>query len=79
MVFDRIDENGCGTKVLENRGHVGVEVRANVVGDEGFAVLGAKNQVDVEAGERLRHGLGRPFRAGVGVMTGNPGRCPGLA
>jgi hypothetical protein len=54
-------------------------VRANVVGDEGFAVLGAKNQVDVEAGERLRHGLGRPFRAGVGVMTGHPGRCPGLA
>ena len=47
VVFDGIDENGCGTKVLENRGHVGVEVRANVVGDKGFSVLGAKNQVDV--------------------------------
>ena len=64
VVFDGIDENGRGTQVLKDGGHVGVELGADVVGDEIFAVFGAEDQVDVEAGEGLWHRIGRPFRAG---------------
>ena len=66
-------------EILENGGHVGVQRGANGIADDGFAVLGAENQVHVEAGEGLRHGLGRPFRAWVGLLHFDPGRCPRLS
>jgi hypothetical protein len=44
-------------------------VGADAVGDDGVAVFGAENQVDVEAGERLWHRLGRP--SGLGMYYGH--------
>ncbi|MCY2973002.1 MAG: hypothetical protein NTZ30_20375, partial [Planctomycetota bacterium] len=41
--------------------------------------LGAEDKMDIETRERLRHGIGRPFRAGLGLRFEYPGRCPGLS
>ena len=79
VVFDGINEDGMAIEVLENGGHVGMQRGANGIGDDGFAVFGAENQMHVKAGEGLRHGLGRPFRALVCLFTGIPGHCPGLS
>jgi hypothetical protein len=79
VIFDRIDEDGVAIEVLEDGGHVGMQRAADGIRDEGFAVFGAENQMHVEAGEGLRHGLGRPFRAWGFVGPLFPGRCPGLS
>ena len=79
MVFHGIDKNRRASEILQDGRHVGVQWAADGIGDDGFAVLCAVNEVDVKAGERLWHGLGRLFRAlgcGVGVDLG---RCPRLA
>ena len=78
MVFDGIDEHGTAVEVLQHRGHVGVERVTHAVIEEAFAVFGPEDKVDVKAGERLWHGLNRPFRAWDVWGVVNPGRCPGL-
>ncbi len=79
MVFDGIEEHGSAAKVLQHGGHVTVQRIANGIGDDAFAVLGAEDKMNMKAGEGLRHGLGRPFRAPIGLLSSDPGRCPGLA
>ena len=78
MIFDRIDEDRVASEILKNGAHVGVQGIANRVGDDGFPVLGAEDQMHMEAGEGLGHGLGRPFRALDCLMASNLGRCPRL-
>ena len=39
------------------------DIFAHGVVQEGFAVLGAKDEMDVQPREGLWHGLARPFRA----------------
>lgn len=78
VVLHRIDKHGGTAEILQDAGHVAVERIAHGIGDEGFTILRAENEVDVEAGEGLRHRLGRPFRAWVFVGDLFPGRCPGL-
>lgn len=78
MVVHRIDEYRSAAEILQNRGHVTVERLPDAVGNEGFAVLGAENEMDVESGEGLGHRLGRPFRARVWLLVGRPrGVAPG--
>jgi len=79
VVFHGVDENGSTSEILQYRGHVGVEGGSHGVRDDGFAVFGAEDEMDVKAGEGLGHRLGRPFRALDVFSDGFPGRCPGLA
>ena len=79
VVFHRIDKDRGASQVLQHGGHVGVQRIANRIGDEGFATLGAEDEMDMKAGEGLRHRLGRPFRALVCWWIAHPGRCPGLS
>jgi hypothetical protein len=79
VVIHGIDEHGSGPEVLQHGGHIGVEGIAHGIGDDGFAILGAEDQMNMKAGEGLGHRLGRPFRARVCFLNFNPGRCPGLA
>ncbi len=60
-----IDEQGWASQILQNSGHVGVKAYSDILRQNGLAIFRAKDQVDMEACERLRHGsnLGRPFRA----------------
>ena len=79
VVLHRIDKDRRTAEVLQDCGHVGVQGAADVVCDDAFAVFGAEHEVNVEAGEGLGHGLGRPFRALNFSWDLFPGRCPGLA
>lgn len=79
VIFDGIDEGGSAAEVLQDGGHVGVQGAANRVGDDGFTIFGAEDEVNVEAGQGLGHRFGRPFRALGVLLRASPGRCPGLA
>lgn len=79
VVLDGIDEDGSAIEILQHGGHVAVEGIADGIGNDLFAIFRAENEVDVEAGEGLGHGLGRLFRALDVVWDCFPGRCPGLA
>jgi hypothetical protein len=63
MVLDRIDEYGSTAEILQHLGHIGMQRDADLVREDGYAVLGSEDEVDVEMGEGLGQGLGRPFRA----------------
>lgn len=78
VVFDRVDEHGRTSKVLQHGCHVSMERIANAVGNDSLAVLGAENEVDVEACKGLGHGLDRPFRAVYFISDFSLGRCPRL-
>lgn len=60
-----IDFDGRATESFERPAHVGVEVGANVIRQNALPIFRGENQVDVNSGEGLRHGLrlSRPFRA----------------
>lgn len=79
VVFDRVDEHGRATDVLQHGRHVSMKGIANVIGDDSLAVFCTENEMDVEAREGLWHGFGRPFRALDFILYVNPGRCPRLA
>ena len=66
VIRDGIDEDGRAAKVLQDGRHVAVQGIAHGVVQEGFAVLGAKDEMDVQPREGLWHGLARPFRALMG-------------
>jgi putative transposon-encoded protein len=63
VVFNRVDEHGRAAKVLKNSRHVGMKRIANPVGNDSLAILGAENEMNVEACEGLGHDLDRPFKA----------------
>ena len=65
VIFHGIDEQDWASQIIQNGSHVGVKVRSDIFRQKGLTVFRAKNQVDVEACEGLRHdsNLGRPFRA----------------
>ena len=63
VVLDGIDKHRGTTNVLQHGRHVSVKGITNPVGNDSLSVFGAKNEVDVQTGKRLWHGLGRPFRA----------------
>jgi hypothetical protein len=63
VVFDRIDQDWRAVQVLQNSGHVAVQGVAHRVMQNGFTIFSAEDEVKVEPGERLWHGLERPFRA----------------
>lgn len=79
MILHGVDEHRIAAQVLEHGGHVGVQRISHSIGDEVLAVLGAEDKMDIETRERLRHGIGRPFRAGDFIADAYPGRCPGLS
>lgn len=79
VVFDGIDEDGSAVEVLQDGGHVGMQRAADGIGDDRIAVLGAEDEVDVQAGKGLGHWFGRPCRALDVIWDRFPGRCPGLA
>ena len=51
VVLDRVDDCRRALEVGQNGGHVGVEVRADGVGEERLTVLGAEDEVNVEVGK----------------------------
>jgi len=69
VILDGIDEDGDAAEVLQDGCHVGVQGIADGIGDERFAIFGAEDEVNMEAGEGLGHGLGRPFQ-GLGNWSG---------
>ena len=77
MVFNGIDERRRAFQFLEYNCHVGVERLPNLIMQKLLATFGAENEMDVKTSERLRHDLGRPFRA-LACRYLFPGRCPGL-
>ena len=78
VIGDRVDEDGRAAEILQDGRHVTVQGVAHGVMQDGFAVFGAEDEVDVQPRERLWHGLKRPFRASTLLWAGFPGRCPGL-
>lgn len=79
VVFNGVDENRMATEILQDGGHISMQGGADRVADKAFAIFCAEDEVDVEAGEGLWHGVGRPFRALNFLWDWFPGRCPGLA
>ena len=69
-IFDGIDEDGNAAEVLQHSGHASMECIANGIGDDGFAILGAEDKVNVKAGERF----GPPFQ-GFGLCFDLPPRA----
>lgn len=63
MIVHGIDECRRTFQLLEHNCHVGVERFPDPDMQKLPAILGAENEVDVKACERLRHDLDRPFRA----------------
>jgi hypothetical protein len=68
MVRLGIDLDRRATEIAEDAAEVGTESRPQVVWEQALAVLRAEDEVDVNFGERLRHGGGtnvflRSFRA----------------
>jgi len=47
---------------LEYGRHVSMERFSHPIMQDSVAVLGAENEVNVESGERLRHGFRTPFQ-----------------
>ena len=54
MVLDGIDEDGSAAEVLQDGGHVGVQGAANGIADDGFAIFGAEDEMNVEVLLHLR-------------------------
>ena len=52
---------------------------ANVITQQRRAMLGAENEMNVQAGERLWHGLGCPFRVGFSGFSFTQGVALGWA
>jgi hypothetical protein len=63
VIRDRVDEDGRASQVLQDGRHVTVQGVAHGVMQDGFAVFGGEDEMDVQPGEGLWHGLKRPFRA----------------
>jgi len=62
VILDGIDEEWGTAKAFQDMCHVGVQRIADGVGNVWSSVLGAKDEVNVNVGERLAHVLGRRFR-----------------
>jgi hypothetical protein len=62
VIRGRIDEDRRATEILQNASHVTVQGFAHGVVQDGGAVLGAENEVNVQPRKGLWH-LARPFRA----------------
>src|SRR5262249_36840996 len=82
VIRHRVYHDRRALPLSQNAAKVSVQVRADVVGQERLAILGAEDQVQDVLRERLRHRRA-PFLApfqGWCVWVGgrSPGRCPGL-
>ena len=51
MVFHGIDKNRSAAEVLQDGGHIGVQRVADSISDDGFAILRAEDEVNMEAGQ----------------------------
>ena len=63
VVSHRVDERRRTFEILQDDSHVAVQRVAHRITQQRRAMLGAEDEVDVQAGERLGHDVGRPFRA----------------
>lgn len=48
VVLHGIDKNRSASEILQDGGHVGVQCVADGIGDDGFAVLRAEDEVNME-------------------------------
>lgn len=55
----RIDLNGRAAELIQNASHVGVKIGTNMVVQHALAVLRGEDEVEVNFGEGLRHGMRR--------------------
>lgn len=61
VVLDGIYENDGPVDCFADGGEVGVEIRADGIGEEGMPGFGREDQVDVDVREGLRHGATIPI------------------
>jgi len=61
VILHRVDERGRASEVLQDNGHVAMERVANRIAQQRRAMFGAENEVNVQTGEGLGHGMGRPL------------------
>ena len=55
-----------------------MEGRTHGIGEQRSVVFGAKNEMDVDTGEGLRHDMDRPFRAWARCAMRSQGAALGL-
>ena len=70
MILDAIDQDRLTIDLMQDPRHVGIKARAKFdIFEEGCSVLGAESYMEYDAGEGLRHGLGRLSRP-LGALHG---------
>ena len=55
MVVRPIDCDRLNSLVVADAGHIGPQFRLHVLGDESLSLFCAENQMNVDAGKRMRH------------------------
>ena len=61
MILDRVDEDDGAFEGFTDLAEVGMEGRADGVGEERLPIFGREDQVDVDVREGLGHGWEIPF------------------
>jgi hypothetical protein len=80
VIFHGIDQVRVAAKVFEHRCHVSMERITYSFVDDGSAVFGAENEMQINFREGLGHALinRSPLQGLRLFFSRNPGRCPGL-
>ena len=80
VVVPRVHGNDVRIQVAHDRRSIRAKWGANMFGQNRFAILRTKDEMDEILSKRLRHRrIPAPLQGAHRLGRGNPGRCPGLS